>query len=260
MTSRREVIQKLFKGVAITGTGGLLWGVAAKEITASDLALRPPGAIAKEKFLKACIKCGQCVEACPYDTLKLGTPGKGLSVGTPYYEPRDIPCYMCTNFPCTEACPSGALDLKELISEDYSDEPNINNATMGLAIIHKESCIAFWGIQCDACYRSCPLIDEAITLHKEKNIVTGKHANLKPVVNSNVCTGCGVCERACVTKKAAIKVFPRDLAMGEVGDHYIKSWETNDEKRIENIKAEEGKDKDVESAMDYLNQDEELFD
>lgn len=259
MTSRREVIQKLFKGAAVAGTGGLLWGVAAKESNASYLVLRPPGAIARDKFLKACIKCGQCVEACPYDTLKLATPGMGLPLGTPYYQPREIPCYMCTNIPCTEACPSDALDLKELIAKDASG-PDINNAKMGLAVIHKESCIAFWGIQCDACYRACPLIDEAITLQKDKNIVTGKHANLKPIINSDVCTGCGVCERACVTEKAAVKVFPRELAMGEVGDHYIKSWEAEDEKRIENINTEEGKDKDVESAMDYLNQGEELFD
>lgn len=259
MTSRREVLQKLFKGAAVAGTGGLLWGVAANETTASDLVLRPPGAIAKDKFIKACIKCGQCAEACPYDTLKLATPGMGLSIGTPYYKPREIPCYMCTNIPCAEACPSGALDVKELMPDD-KPEPDINTATMGLAVIHKESCIAFWGIQCDACYRACPLIDEAITLQKDKNIITGKHANLKPVINSDVCTGCGVCERACVTEKAAVKVFPRELAMGEVGNHYIKSWEAEDEKRIENINTEEGKDKDVESAMDYLNQDEELFD
>lgn len=259
MTSRREVLQKLFKGVAAAGTGGLLWGIAAKESTASDLVLRPPGALDKDKFLSACIKCGQCIEACPYDTLKLATPGKAASNGTPYFEPRKVPCYMCTNYPCTEACPSGALDIKELVKAD-GEEPSINNAKMGLAVVHKETCIAFWGIQCDACYRACPLINEAITLQVDQNQVTGKHANLKPIVNSNVCTGCGVCEQVCVTEKAAIKVLPRELATGKVGDHYIKSWESDDEQRIENIGTEGGKDRDVESALDYLNENEELFD
>ena len=259
MTSRREVLKKLFKGATVAGTGGLIWGTAANETLKADLTLRPPGAIAEEKFLKACIKCGQCVEACPYDTLKLATPGNEKAIGTPYFKPREIPCYMCTNYPCTEACPSGALDLAKLIT-DSGSEPSINNAKMGLAVIHKETCIAFWGIQCDACYRACPLIDEAISLEKEKNPETKKHANLQPVVNSDVCTGCGVCERSCVTEKAAIKVLPRSIAMGAVGNHYIKSWEAEDEQRIENIPTDEKKDTDVESALDYLNTDEELFD
>ena len=138
---------------------------------------------------------------------------------------------MCTNYPCTEACPSGALYLKRLCRN--GGDPDIAHAEMGLAIIHRESCIAFWGIQCDACYRACPLMDEAISLEMEKNIVTGTHANLKPVVNSEACTGCGVCEHVCVVEKSAIKVLPGDIALGEVGDHYIKSWEAEDEQRIE---------------------------
>ncbi len=252
MTSRRETLKKIFKGAAVASSGGLVWGSAVAESKPNGTTLRPPGAIKKESFLKACIKCGKCVEACPYDTLKLATPSDKKGIGTPYFEPRNVPCYMCTNYPCTEACPSGALHLKELVKEN--DNPDINNARMGLAIIHRESCIAFWGIQCDACYRACPLLDEAIVLEYEKNIQTGKHANLKPVVKSDVCTGCGVCEHACVAEKAAIKILPRDIAMGKVGDHYIKSWDQEDEKRI-NPSGSKGHndDKDIESALEYLN-------
>ena len=165
---------------------------------------------------------------------------------------------MCTNYPCIEACPSDALDLKELIADNQ--EPSINNAKMGLAVIHQETCIAFWGIQCDACHRACPLMDKAITIAKDKNIVTGKHANLKPIVHSDYCTGCGACERACVVEKAAIKVLPVEIAQGNVGDHYIKSWDAKDEERINNIPEMNKKDNDIESALDYLNQDEELYD
>lgn len=258
MASRREVIQKLFKGATIAGTGGLMWNVAAKETTGSELTLRPPGAIEEKQFLKACIKCGQCLEACPYDTLKLASPDTETAVGTPFFIPRETPCYLCTNYPCTEACPSGALDLKGLAIGD--GKPNINAAKMGLAVIHKESCIASWGIQCDACYRACPLIDEAITIRTEVNTFTGKHANLIPVVNSDICTGCGMCEHSCVVQKSAIRVLPRKIATGEFGDHYIKSWDSEDEQRINNINTDDTKDTDVESALDYLNTDEELFD
>ncbi len=55
----------------------------------------------------------------------------------------------------------------------------------------------------DACHRACPLLDEAIKLVYDRNSRTGKHAFLKPVVNPDICTGCGLCEKACVTKKPA---------------------------------------------------------
>jgi len=258
MTSRRDVLKNLFKTAAIAGSGGLVWSALAEETVDSQFVLRPPGAD-DESFIQSCIKCGLCVEACPYDTLKLASVGQNIALGTPYFEPRDIPCYMCTHIPCTETCPSGALDLKRLVKE--SEKPNIENAKMGLAVIHKETCIAFWGIQCDACYRACPLMNEAITLEFEKNQQTKKHANLKPVVNSDVCTGCGVCEHACIVEKAAIAVLPIDKATGKVGDHYIRNWEKSDEEKLKQKKEAENKeDTDVNSALDYLNSDEELFD
>lgn len=258
MTSRRDALRKFVKGAAVAGSGGLLWGITAAEALPDSSTLRPPGALKEGGFLKACIKCGQCLEACPYDTLKLAGPGENRGNGTPWFEAREIPCYMCTNYPCTEACPSGALDVRELIRE--GGEPGINHAEMGLALIHRESCIAYWGIQCDACYRACPLMDEAITLELETNIETGKHANLKPVVHSDICTGCGVCEHVCVVEKAAIKVFPREIAMGKVGRHYIKSWDEGDERRIQSPEENKGADdNDINSALDYLNDDNSLF-
>jgi len=252
MTSRREVLIKLFKTVVVTGSGGLLWGSAAKETVSAPLVLRPPGALDAEDFIKACIKCGQCVTACPYETLKLGTPGDNKAIGTPYFIPREVPCYMCTDYPCTEVCPSGALDLKELTKA--TDKPNIEYAQMGLAVIHKETCIAFWGIQCDACYRACPLMGTALTLNMEKSEVTGKHANFKPVVNSDACTGCGMCEHACIVEKAAIFVLPRNIATGEVGNHYIKGWDKKDEERIKE-QIEPDKKEDTKSMLDYLNKE-----
>jgi ferredoxin-type protein NapG len=253
MATRRKVIQRMFEGAVFLGGGGLIWGSSIKANSKSDYVLRPPGALKEKDFLKACIKCGQCVEACPYDTLKLAQPGDGIANGTPFFEPRTIPCYLCTDMPCTDSCPSGALDLKLLTKEE--DKPDINNSKMGLAVIHKESCVAYWGIQCEACYRACPLMDKAISLKYEENTVTGKHAKLLPIVHSDVCTGCGVCEQVCIVEKAAIFVLPIDKSTGEVGDHYIKSWDKSDEDRIkENFKSADD-EKDIESAIDYLNDD-----
>ena len=259
MTTRRDALRKLLNSAMVAGSGGLVWGAVAKGAVSSPLALRPPGALNDKEFLKACIKCGKCLEACPYNSLKLAKVGELLGLGMPYFEPRETPCFLCTNYPCTEACPSGALQVDNLIKDNKA--ANIENSRMGLAVIHKESCIAFNGVQCDACYRACPLMGKAIVLEKEKNEFTGMHANLMPVINSNACTGCGICEQVCVVEKAAIFVLPIDITTGSLGNDYIQSWKENDEQRLQDKKINRrSTDEDVESAIDYLNTEEELFD
>ena len=72
--------------------------------------LRPPGAQAEHKFLASCIKCGQCVQVCPVEAIKLADLGDGFGVGTPYIEPRTQACdFSCDGLQCVLACPTGAL-------------------------------------------------------------------------------------------------------------------------------------------------------
>ena len=181
------------------------------------MALRPPGALAENQFLSACLRCGLCVRDCPYDTLKLGALGDGIASGTPYFAARKIPCEMCENIPCVKACPSGALD------QQLTD---INKSRMGLAVlVDQENCLNFLGLRCDVCYRVCPAIGQAITLVMRHNQRSDRHAMLIPTVHSEHCTGCGKCEKSCVLEAAAIKVLPLKLAQGELGHHYRKGWE-----------------------------------
>jgi ferredoxin-type protein NapG len=251
INDRRKFFLTIARATGLAALGGLIWSAYVDEVTASQLTLRPPAALDEEDFLKTCIKCGICVEACPFDTLKLAKPGDNKPIGTPYFTPREIPCYMCPDIPCVPVCPSGALDMSKVITNNKLD---INKAQMGVAVIDTKNCIAYWGIQCDACYRACPLLDSAIKLEYQKNERTGKHAYLKPVVDSDVCTGCGLCERACVTQKASIFVLPREIALGKVGDYYIKGWDKNDEKRLENATSNfENTEISKEKAIDSLN-------
>lgn len=252
---RRNFIADSLKGAGLLVFGGSLWKLALNKSEAKTLFLRPPAALDEKEFLKHCIKCGLCVEACPYNTLKLADFVLDIPVGTPYFEARKTPCYMCPDIPCIKACPTKALDKDKILNNEKN--PDINKAQMGVAILDKKSCVAFWGIQCDACYRACPLMGKALFLKLKHNERTGKHAFLRPVVDSDVCTGCGKCEYACITKEPAIRILPRKVALGEVGEHYIKGWDKKDEKRLLNLEENKLKSKD---ARDYLNSSKELFD
>ncbi|MCR1810584.1 MULTISPECIES: ferredoxin-type protein NapG [Sulfurospirillum] len=262
ITERRRFLSLMAQSVGLSALGGLVWTGYIEEAKASPLILRPPGALYENDFMRLCIKCGQCVEACPYDTLRLAVPGENKPLGTPFFIPREVPCHMCTDIPCVPVCPTGALNKSSVSSIKEGEEKlDIFKAKMGLAVVDTESCIAFWGIQCDACYRACPVMDSAIKLEYRRNTRTGKHAYLIPIVSSDTCTGCGLCERACVTEKAAIHVLPNEVAQGKLGAHYIKGWEKADEKRLENVSQEvtthtKRSEKKVE---DYLNSGEDLF-
>lgn len=252
MTERRKFFLTIARATGLAALGGLVWSAYVDEVTASSLMLRPPGALEEDDFLKTCIKCGMCVEACPFDTLKLAAPGDNKPIGTPYFTPREVPCYMCTDIPCVPVCPTDALDITKVSKSD--GQLDINISKMGIAVIDTKNCIAFWGIQCDACYRACPLLDVAIKLDYEQNKRTGKHAFLKPVVDSDFCTGCGMCEHACVTEKASIFVLPREVGLGKAGDYYIKGWDKNDEKRLENATSKTTRTElSKEKAIDSLN-------
>ena len=256
-TNRRRAIGKIFKSIGVLGVSGMAVGGVAKSQMESELTLRPPAAIDGKDFIKACLKCGNCVTACPYDTLKLAGMNSSSTNGTPYFEPRVKPCYLCTDAPCVKACPSGALDL-DLISENQILD--IEKSRMGVAVVDNKSCVAFWGIQCDACYRVCPLLDKAITLEYDHNERTGKHAFLKPVVHTDTCTGCGICEHACITEKASIMILPREAATGRSGDFYLKGWKEVEEERMKKRSKEAAEIGSDSKPEEYLNDWEDLID
>ncbi len=207
------------------GAGLLALGIGAYSKSANAMqpqAIRPPGALAEKDFLAACTRCGICVRDCPYDILKLARIGDEVATGTPYFTARSGPCEMCEDIPCIPNCPTGALD------HNLTD---INASRMGLAVVvDQESCLAFLGLRCEVCFNVCPLRGDAISLDYRHNVRSGKHALFIPVVHSDACTGCGLCEKACILEDAAaIKVFSVHLAQGDLGGHYRIGWEQQKE-------------------------------
>ena len=147
--------------------------------------LRPPGARPEDEFVDRCIKCGQCAQVCPYDSIEMTTLTWGRKAGTPVIFARAVPCWLCME--CPPVCPSGALD--DTVREK-------EQVRMGLAVVNEELCLPFLGVICRACFEKCPIYRKAIVLRDE----------LYPQVDPEHCTGCGVCEHVCVAEVAAITV------------------------------------------------------
>ena len=214
--------RKFLSGMAGAAGGGCLMamgiGIYSRQASALPaLALRPPGALPEPELLAACTRCGLCIRDCPPGILKLAAPGDPVPTGTPYFTARTGPCVMCQDIPCIKNCPTGALDTAL---------DDINKARMGVAVlIDQETCIAFLGLRCEICYNACPVIGKAITLEKRHNPRSDRHAMLLPTVHSEYCTGCGLCEKACILEEAAIRVMPPALAQGRMGKHWLKGWE-----------------------------------
>ncbi|MEZ5722627.1 MAG: 4Fe-4S binding protein [Paracoccaceae bacterium] len=55
--------------------------------------LRPPGAL-DEQFFASCIKCGQCVQVCPVQAIKLGDGDEGYGFGVPHIMPAPRPATL----------------------------------------------------------------------------------------------------------------------------------------------------------------------
>jgi len=136
--------------------------------------LRPPGAVSEDDFTGQCIRCGRCMEVCPYHCIKPLDIRDGLSAGTPVIDVRESPCFLCME--CVVVCPTGALQPIAL-----------EETRMGLAVIDITTCAAHQPeTLCRTCYSVCPLRDHAIEL-----------IEMVPVIVDDTCTGCGVCVQAC---------------------------------------------------------------
>jgi len=161
--------------------------------------IRPPGAISERQFLQACTRCDKCIHACPKDAIQRVPKKMGfLIAGSPYIDPKKIPCVMCDDLPCIPACPDGAL-----VPPPNNDRMEVQ---MGYAILDKKNCQAYGDTFCQQCVIDCPI--PGAIIQKDN----------KPIIDKRTCTGCGVCVLSCSTVNIplAIKIKPQMVIESQI--------------------------------------------
>ncbi len=187
MPRRRELLFSLLAGVL----------VASSSRQKPEL-LRPPGA--SDDFLKKCVRCGECMKACPTNVLQPVPISYGLDYwSTPQLRTDISYCeYECTL--CHEVCPTQAI-------EKFTPQ----DKKMGVARVDRSVCLPFaYGEYCIVCEEHCPVPEKAIKLIQiEATNIKGEKLQLPaPVVDETLCIGCGICENKCPQSPKAIRVYP----------------------------------------------------
>jgi len=201
LTVRASPRFRVARRVFFAGGAAALLAVWARRAGAaryrkSDTLLRPPGAVPEDRFTGLCIRCNNCVHACP---TKVIHPDTGHEAGLAGFAApiirfdRDYKYCLETCNACTQVCPTGALTPLDLQQK--------NKYIIGEALVDNDVCLTALGKkECDACELACPYDAVKITWDEEQY-------NAYPVVNDK-CIGCGACEVACPTTPVkAIRVW-----------------------------------------------------
>ncbi|MBM2816743.1 MAG: yccM 1 [Ignavibacteria bacterium] len=145
----------------------------------------PPGSVGIEHFTERCTACQTCVSICPNQVLQptfldygwrgILQPKLDFNAGYCHYE--------C--FDCSLVCPTGAIqpmnkEKKRLIQT-------------GVVEFEIKKCIVETNkTECGACAEHCPTKACSMDNYKGKLKI--------PVINKEICVGCGACEYICPVK------------------------------------------------------------
>lgn len=201
--------RRRFLGLGASKVPEVATGLAGVVSRLSADIFRPPFALSEPEFLLACTQCDQCISACPHNVLfKLPESMERLIAGTPAMDLLNRGCHMCDDAPCVSACDPGALALpKPPTSIDPEEEPPLTEPIavpapedwpgFGHAQINQATCLPWSGPECGACRGSCPVAG-----------ALEWSGGVKPYVNPDVCTGCGMCREACIMDPKAVDLAP----------------------------------------------------
>jgi len=204
------------RGVLI-GAIGLVYGVswdlalrswhrdAAREAALDGPIVRPPGSVPEPEFLRLCVRCGECFQACPNDVLQpMGFEHGSKWAWTPQVVADWSGCEpSCSN--CGQVCPTGAIRALSLEEK--------RAARMGLAVIDKKTCLPYAGREeCQLCVDECATAGYDAIEFVRSGIETDDSGQpvegtgfLAPVMLEELCVGCGLCQTRCHAINVKVK-------------------------------------------------------
>lgn len=162
--------------------GGLA-EIEDKKRPARKTPIVPPGALGLRNMNSHCTACQLCISACPNHIL---LPSEKLStLMQPEINFEKGYCRTeCTE--CSQVCPTSAIKPITV--------PEKTSIAIGQAIWIEENCIINTdNVSCNVCMRRCPtgaITKVARDPNQEKSLRI-------PVVNKEICIGCGACEYYC---------------------------------------------------------------
>jgi len=196
-----------FLAAAIGGVAAVAGGAAVAVIdklkgkTPGDSSepplIRPPGSVPEDQFLQLCVRCGECLQACPNAAIQpVGLDGGSANLWTPQLVPDWSGCEpSCAN--CGRVCPTGAIRALPM------DEKRA--CRIGLAVVNPLTCLPHAGqAACQLCVDECTAAGyDAIEFVRvgTQTDAAGKPIEesgfLAPRVRPELCVGCGLCQTRC---------------------------------------------------------------
>ena len=183
---------------AIVATGlGLAAGIVP--LGHADTGILRPPSTTETRLAALCVRCGACYGACPTGNLR---PSASLTSEagpwTPMLDERPAHCTLECNL-CAAACPTDALHT-----------PTAQEAeALGLGVqaeVNRSRCRA-WARNhaCMKCKDPCPIVGALVAEERPAGLPGDGPRPVKvPVVDKDLCIGCGLCANACVMGPPAI--------------------------------------------------------
>lgn len=177
-----KIIDRQLQGVAnLLAPQKLSFPTPRSAALRKEIYARPPGALLQaDLFDSACTRCGDCIRACPYEAILDG------GAAGPLLDPDTVPCHLCPDLPCQQACGEGAL----------LPLPQDSLPAFGKAELLPFACLNYGSESqdCRQCLDACP-VEGALRLN----------ADALPRFGS-LCTGCGLCKASCPARPVAIQI------------------------------------------------------
>ena len=143
--------------------------------------IRPPATLQSPQFETMCLRCGNCLRACPTHIIKRNiSPTEWYAWMTPSIDFTDGYCLSdCTI--CGTVCPSGAISTFTISAK--------KKLPIGKAHIDTENCLLQIPSECNRCKAACDY--DAIKFTAVNGI------KVLPQLDETRCVGCGACAQIC---------------------------------------------------------------